>query len=188
MLLQSTDPQNSEVLKVELAGIQSMLGIEAGGADALVALSLLCGGDYAVKGAEHVGSRQAIRLVRHLLEGCQVVSCFNSACSHVVAPEHGISSAPSWHQAHTVAVKTVSRGLGHHFDDYSSSLCMIANMSSAKPHMSNCRQLVCALKCIFLVSNSWEYVHACIQHVPHAIMKQPSSCILYRMMRKSWTI
>ncbi|KAL0042957.1 hypothetical protein WJX79_005070 [Trebouxia sp. C0005] len=69
--LQSNQPQNSEVLKVELAGIQSMLGIEAGGPDALVALSLLCGGDYAVKGAEHVGSRQAIRLVHHLLQGCQ---------------------------------------------------------------------------------------------------------------------
>ncbi|KAL0048711.1 hypothetical protein WJX82_009391 [Trebouxia sp. C0006] len=69
--LQSNDPQNSEVLKLELAGIQSMLGIEAGGPDALVALSLLCGGDYAVKGAEHVGSRQAIRLVCHLLQDCQ---------------------------------------------------------------------------------------------------------------------
>ena len=83
MLLQSNEPQNSEVLKVELAGIQSMLGIGAGGPDALVALSLLCGGDYAVKGAEHVGSRQAIRLVYHLLQGCQVLSWFNSACSHV---------------------------------------------------------------------------------------------------------
>lgn len=83
MLLQSNEPQNSEVLKVELAGIQSMLGIEAGGPDALVALSLLCGGDYAVKGAEHVGSRQAIRLVYHLLQGCQVLSRLNSACSHV---------------------------------------------------------------------------------------------------------
>ncbi|DBB04272.1 TPA: hypothetical protein ACH3X1_012770 [Trebouxia sp. C0004] len=69
--LQSNDPQNSEVLKVELAGIQSLLGIEAGGPDALVALSLLCGGDYAIKGAEHVGSRRAIRLVQHLLQGCQ---------------------------------------------------------------------------------------------------------------------
>ena len=83
MLLQSNDPQNSEVLKVELAGVQSMLGIEAGGPDALVALSLLCGGDYAVKGAEHVGSRQAIRLVCHLLQDCQVLSRFSSACSHL---------------------------------------------------------------------------------------------------------
>jgi len=82
LLLQSNEPQNSEVLKVELAGIQSMLGIEAGGPDALVALSLLCGGDYAVKGAEHVGSRQAFRLVHHLLQGCQVLSRFDSACSH----------------------------------------------------------------------------------------------------------
>ena len=59
-------------MKVELMGIQRMLGIRSGGPDALVALSLLCGGDYAVKGAEHVGSRQAIRLLQHLLQDCQV--------------------------------------------------------------------------------------------------------------------
>lgn len=49
-----------------------MLGIRAGGADALIALSLLSGGDYAVKGAQHVGARSAVRLVQHLLQGSQV--------------------------------------------------------------------------------------------------------------------
>lgn len=72
LLLQSNEPHNSEVMKVELMGIQRMLGIRSGGPDALVALSLLCGGDYAVRGAEHVGSRQAIRLLQHLLQDCQV--------------------------------------------------------------------------------------------------------------------
>ena len=70
--LQSGEPQNSEIAKVELEWIQKMLGITSGGADALIALSLLCGGDYAIKGAEHVGSRSAIRLVQHLLHDCQV--------------------------------------------------------------------------------------------------------------------
>lgn len=73
--LQSQDPQNSEVLKVNLVGeqsVQSMLGIQTGGADALTALSLLCGGDYAIKGAENVGSKQAVRMLQHLLEGHQV--------------------------------------------------------------------------------------------------------------------
>lgn len=49
-----------------------MLGINSGGADALIALSLLSGGDYAIKGAQHVGARSAIRLVQHLLQACQV--------------------------------------------------------------------------------------------------------------------
>ncbi|KAL3141843.1 hypothetical protein ABBQ32_004509 [Trebouxia sp. C0010 RCD-2024] len=69
--LQSGDPQNSEIAKVELAWVQQMLGIQSGGADALIALSLLSGGDYAVKGAEHVGARSAVRLVQHLLQDCQ---------------------------------------------------------------------------------------------------------------------
>ena len=58
-----------------------MLGITHGGADALIALSLLCGGDYAIKGAEHVGSRSAVRLVQHLLQDCQVqcwVECMHN--------------------------------------------------------------------------------------------------------------
>ena len=59
---------------MELAGIQYMLGIESGGADALIALSLLCGGDYAIKGAEHVGSKSALRLLQYLLKGQKAVS------------------------------------------------------------------------------------------------------------------
>ena len=57
---------------MELAWVQHMLGIHSGGADALIALSLLSGGDYAIKGAEHVGARSAVRLVQHLLQDCQV--------------------------------------------------------------------------------------------------------------------
>lgn len=70
--LQTNEPHNTEAVKVELAGVQSMLGIQSGGADALVALSLLCGGDYAIKGAEHVGSRSAVKLLQYLLEPHQV--------------------------------------------------------------------------------------------------------------------
>lgn len=57
---------------MELAWVQQMLGIGAGGADALIALSLLSGGDYAVKGAQQVGARSAVKLVQHLLQGSQV--------------------------------------------------------------------------------------------------------------------
>ena len=73
-VLQTNDPQNSEALKVELAGIQRVLGIESGGADALIALSLLCGGDYAIKGAEHVGSKSALKLLQHLLQDQEVIA------------------------------------------------------------------------------------------------------------------
>ena len=83
-MLQSQDPHNTEVLKVQLKGkqsVQSMLGIQNGGADALTALSLLCGGDYAIKGAENVGSKQAVRLLQHLLKGHQVTCLCLMACS-----------------------------------------------------------------------------------------------------------
>ena len=73
-VLQSNEPQNSQALKVELAGIQSVLGIESGGADALIALSLLCGGDYAIMGAEHVGSKSALKLLQHLLQDTEVTT------------------------------------------------------------------------------------------------------------------
>lgn len=85
--MQTQDPQNTEVLKVCMSGehsVQSMLGIKGGGADALAALSLLCGGDYAIKGAEHVGSRAAVNLVQHLLQGCEVRHCVLTLWRHAI--------------------------------------------------------------------------------------------------------
>ena len=52
----------------------------------MVALSLLCGGDYAIKGAEHVGSRQAVKLLQHLLQGRQV--CYFDLIAACRSQEH----------------------------------------------------------------------------------------------------
>lgn len=104
---QSQDPQNSELLKVLLEGeqsVQSMLGIQSGGADALTALSLLCGGDYAIKGAENVGSKHAVRMLQHLLQGHQVVHKKLGAPAGSACPSLGQSMGCERRDFHFMAV------------------------------------------------------------------------------------
>lgn len=131
--MQSQDPQSSEVLKVKLEGeqsVQSMLGIKSGGADALTALSLLCGGDYAIKGAEHVGSKSAVRMLQHLLQGQQVcnVQVYTHTCVYRQTHATPALIISCLTQANRVAVLRANA-------DFE---CKESSSSNCMPHVGTC--------------------------------------------------
>ncbi|KAK9813940.1 hypothetical protein WJX73_005755 [Symbiochloris irregularis] len=67
--LQTMVTKQSEVVRVDMEGIRGRLGLRTGGAEALLALALITGGDYDASGLDSVGKTGALRIIRHLLKG-----------------------------------------------------------------------------------------------------------------------
>ena len=59
-------------MRVDLPSIRQHLGLATGGAEAMLALALITGGDYDVTGLPNVGPGGAMHVIRHLLKGYQV--------------------------------------------------------------------------------------------------------------------
>ncbi|KAK9836481.1 hypothetical protein WJX74_001392 [Apatococcus lobatus] len=67
--LQTAVPGNAELQKGTAEGVRKLLGLRAGGQEALVGLALLTGGDYHLQGAVDVGPASAVMALRFLLAG-----------------------------------------------------------------------------------------------------------------------
>jgi hypothetical protein len=68
--------------------VRGLLGLQEGGHTALLAASVLIGGDYNADGVKGVGVKHALRMVAHLLQGRQVGGtggCCWVACSGAAA-------------------------------------------------------------------------------------------------------
>ncbi|CAL5220963.1 g3069 [Coccomyxa viridis] len=62
-------PNQCVLSSLDMARVRAYLGISADGHLALIAMALLLGGDYHMRGAERIGPKQALLVVRYLLEG-----------------------------------------------------------------------------------------------------------------------
>ncbi|KAK9905956.1 hypothetical protein WJX75_009484 [Coccomyxa subellipsoidea] len=62
-------PNECKLSCVGMGDVRAYIGIEEGGELALTAIALLTGGDYHMGGAEGVGQKQALAVVKHLLQG-----------------------------------------------------------------------------------------------------------------------
>ena len=65
--MQTAVPGNAELQKGTAEGVRKLLGLQAGGQEALVGLALLTGGDYNLQGAVDVGPASAVTALRYLL-------------------------------------------------------------------------------------------------------------------------
>lgn len=70
--VQTAVPGNAELQRGTVEGVRKLLGLRAGGQEALVGLALLTGGDYHLKGAVDVGPASAVTALRYLLAGHEV--------------------------------------------------------------------------------------------------------------------
>ncbi|BDA47624.1 probable flap endonuclease GEN-like 1 at N-terminal half [Coccomyxa sp. Obi] len=64
-------PNECKLLSVRMDDVRACLGIQEGGELALTAIALLTGGDYHLGGADRVGQKQGLAVVKHLLRGKQ---------------------------------------------------------------------------------------------------------------------
>ena len=59
--VQTATPNLCAVTKLDMDQVRAHLGISSGGHQALVAMALLMGGDYFMRGAERIGPKQVRR-------------------------------------------------------------------------------------------------------------------------------
>ncbi|CAL8471936.1 g11478 [Coccomyxa elongata] len=64
-------PNECKLLSVRMDDVRACLGIREGGELALTAIALLTGGDYHLGGADRVGQKKGLAVVKHLLRGKQ---------------------------------------------------------------------------------------------------------------------
>lgn len=64
--------KQSELMRVDMDAIRARFDLLRGGAEALLAMALITGGDYDASGLDSVGKTGALLIIRHLLKGREV--------------------------------------------------------------------------------------------------------------------
>ena len=59
--VQTATPNLCVVMKLDMGRVRAHLGLRSGGCQALIAMALLMGGDYFIRGAERIGPKQVRR-------------------------------------------------------------------------------------------------------------------------------
>ena len=80
--VQTATANQCALASLDMARVRAYLGISSGGHLALIAMALLLGGDYLMRGAERIGPKQ-VQALAHIECACRRAICARAGCQFV---------------------------------------------------------------------------------------------------------